>query len=121
MIRIGTDIVKVSRMAFFMEKPERLKRIFSSNEISQCLKKARPRESFGARFAAKEAFFKALGSGVSNQGIHFLDVEILNDETGRPVCYPSEKIKSRFSIQASDVSLSHEQEYAISSILLVLS
>ena len=82
---IGTDIVNIKRM----EKSLRNKnsafknKIFSKNEIIYCDKKNNPYSFYAKRFAAKEALSKALGTGI-RKGINFKDIEILNDNFGKP-------------------------------------
>ena len=82
---IGTDIVNIKRM----EKSLRNKnntfkdKIFSKKEIIYCDKKNNPYSFYAKRFAAKEALSKALGTGI-RKGINFKDIEILNDNFGKP-------------------------------------
>ena len=81
---IGIDIIEVDRIAEKIEKNSGFKElVFSANEIAYCESKAHKNEHYAARFAAKEAFFKALGTGWLN-GTSFNEVEITNDEHGKP-------------------------------------
>ena len=82
---IGTDIVNINRMEKSLKKNSSFfkNRIFSKNEISYCEKKKKPSQFFAKRFAAKEALSKALGTGI-RKGINFKDIEILNDNFGKP-------------------------------------
>jgi holo-[acyl-carrier protein] synthase len=81
---IGTDLIEVERVADKMEKKTGFKElVFSPAEIIYCEARANKYEHYAARFAAKEAFFKAIGTGWRN-GTAFNEVEIYNDEVGKP-------------------------------------
>ena len=81
---LGIDIVEVERIAEKIEKNNGFRElVFSAREISYCESKTHKNEHYAARFAAKEAFFKALGSGWLN-GTAFNEVEIINNEQGKP-------------------------------------
>src|SRR5947208_5090148 len=81
---VGIDIADVERVAQRIEKENGFKEmIFSVDEISYCESKANKFEHYAARFAAKEAFFKAIGTGWAN-GTAFNEVEVVNDANGKP-------------------------------------
>jgi len=82
---IGTDIVNIKRMKKTLKKKNSYfkERIFSKNEIIYCENKKNSFSYFAKRFAAKEAFSKALGTGI-RKGINFKDIEIFNDNFGKP-------------------------------------
>ena len=82
---IGTDIVNIKRMEKSLKKNGKVfkDRIFSKSEIIYCDKKNNPYPFYAKRFAAKEALSKALGTGI-RKGINFRDIEILNDNFGKP-------------------------------------
>ena len=82
---IGTDIVNIQRMKKLLNNKNNnfKKRIFSEKEIIYCEKKKNSSSYFAKRFAAKEAFSKALGTGI-RKGINFKDIEIFNDDFGKP-------------------------------------
>ena len=103
-MKIGCDIEKISR---FENKDEKfLERIFSEKEIAYCNSKKFPFQHYTARFCAKEALVKAL----SDKTLIFKDVEILNDENGKPhLKYKDFKI---------EVSLSHTKDYAQAVVLV---
>ena len=82
-IGIGTDIAEVARISKSIENISFKEKVFSKVEIAYCEAKANKAESFAARFAAKEAFFKALGTGWRG-GMAFNEVEVMNDELGKP-------------------------------------
>ena len=81
---IGTDLIEVERVADKMEKKSGFKElVFSPDEIIYCEARTYKYEHYAARFAAKEAFLKAIGTGWRN-GTAFNEIEIYNDEEGKP-------------------------------------
>ena len=82
---IGTDIISIKRINNSIKKGGHnfKKKIFSDREIKYCEKKRNPSAFYAKRFAAKEAFTKALGTGI-RKGISLKDIEIFNDTTGKP-------------------------------------
>jgi holo-[acyl-carrier protein] synthase len=81
---IGIDSIEVERIAAKIAKEQGFRElVFSPEEIKYCQSKAHPMEHFAARFAAKEAFFKALGTGWAS-GTAFSEIEILPDDKGKP-------------------------------------
>jgi holo-[acyl-carrier protein] synthase len=81
---IGLDSIEVERVGAKIAKGQGFRElVFSEGEIAYCQSKAHPYEHYAARFAAKEAFFKALGTGWVN-GTAFNEVEILPDAQGAP-------------------------------------
>ncbi len=113
-MKIGIDIVKVSRIRQLLEKygDKFLKRVYTEKEIEQCSKKGYFIESLAGRFAAKEAVLKALGTGKAI-GIRWRDVEILDTGHKPPEVnlygIPREKLGERHI----EISISHEREFAI--------
>ena len=102
MYKIGTDVVKISRLEKSIENQSFLNKVFTESEREYC-KKA---ENFAGIFAGKEAYFKALGTGLK---FPLTDVEIRHNENGKPYLYGIEK---------SDISISHDGEYAIATVIL---
>ena len=80
---IGTDIVDVKRIKKSLNNKLFLSRLFNKDEISKCGKTINSSNCFAKRFAAKEAFSKALGTGIS-KGINFNEIIILNEKNGKP-------------------------------------
>ena len=82
---IGTDIVNIKRIEQSLKKHKFTfkNKIFSKKEIYYCEKRKNPSAFYAKRFAAKEAFSKALGTGI-RKGVNFKDIEILNDNLGKP-------------------------------------
>jgi holo-[acyl-carrier protein] synthase len=83
-IGLGIDIIEVERIAAKINKNSGFREmLFSKNEIAYCEQKTNKFEHYAARFAAKEAFFKALGTGWQ-EGTSFSEVEVTNTEDGKP-------------------------------------
>jgi holo-[acyl-carrier protein] synthase len=119
---IGSDIVRVSRIErLITASGDRfLKRIYSSAEITYAAGKARPALHFAARFAAKEAFVKALGRGFRD-GIEWRDIEVENNQLGRPrilLHNRAAEISRRHNLLEPWLTLAHEQEYAQAFVIL---
>lgn len=118
---IGTDIFDVRRMKRAMDQDSGfLESVFTSDEIAYCIRLKNGHQNFAARFSAKEAFLKALGIGWRN-GISFREIEIFNDEMGKPnirLTGTSREIAEANGISAIHVSLSHSADYATAYVIL---
>ena len=120
---IGTDLVDVDRVKNFLSKGlEHLDGIFSVAETEYCTAKRYPERHFAARFAAKEAFMKALGTGWRG-GIRFCDIEVVLDDLGKPDIVLNGKaadiVKQSVSVNCQiHVSLSHLTHYAIAMVII---
>ena len=119
---IGIDIIEIKRFERALERWGRRlhERVFTPGELSICLAKAHPGRHLAVRFAAKEAFLKALGIGMF-QGVAWNDIEISNDPLGRPLMTvrgTAEQICQKKGIQEILVSISHEHEYGVAHVLL---
>ncbi|TWF37220.1 holo-[acyl-carrier-protein] synthase [Chitinophaga polysaccharea] len=121
-IGIGTDIVEVPRIAAKLAKGEGFRNlVFTPYEITYCEKQAAPADSYAARFAAKEAVLKAMGTGWGNGGINFDEIEIRSDEAGKPEVYLIGKGAARYAtmgIKKIWVSLSHEKSAAVAMVII---
>ncbi|MDA7715151.1 holo-ACP synthase [Pelagibacteraceae bacterium] len=122
---IGTDIVNVSRIKKSLKNKKFLKRVFNEKEIIKCEKIVNPHNCYAKRFAAKEAFSKALGTGISN-GINFNEIIILNRKSGKPYInlagQTKKTIKKKFNNKNSKISLSiaDEKKYAVAFVTISL-
>jgi len=121
-VGIGVDIVSIERMRHALERHgERfVKRIFTTAEQEYCRTHRDPAPYFAVRFAAKEALFKALGTGWA-QGITWVDAEVRRNEQGVPSLVLSgkaEEISGNLGARAIHVSLSHSEENAIAFVIL---
>lgn len=110
---IGVDIIEISRIARTIARwGERfLQRIYTEKELQVCRNRT---SSLAARFAAKEAVMKALGTG--RIGVGWREIEILRGDGGRPVVFLHGRAKARaqkMELQDLTVSLSHSRDYAI--------
>jgi len=83
LLGIGTDIVCVDRIKNSLKNKKFIKRVFNKKEIFKCKNIKTKTNCFAKRFAAKEAFSKALGTGISN-GINFNEIVVLNKKSGKP-------------------------------------
>jgi holo-[acyl-carrier protein] synthase len=112
---IGTDIIEVSRIAKVMERDIGFRdKIFSEGEIAYCEKMRNKYQHYAARFSAKEAFMKALGTGWRD-GIRFVEIEVAHDPLGKPLILLSGKAKElaeKAGMGEIHVSLSHVKEVA---------
>ena len=120
---IGTDIVKISRVEELISRygDRFLKRLFLPAEINYCQPKKRPAIHFAARFAAKEAMLKALGTGLS-QGISWKDMEVCRQSGAAPEFSFSGRVAElcrERGITSSMISLSHEHEFALAFIIII--
>ena len=118
---LGTDIVEVNRIAEKILQDAGFKEmIFSKNEIYYCEKQTFQYEHYAARFAAKEAFFKALGTGWAT-GTHFNEIEIIHDANGKPFFQLTGETKitlSPLNVENISVSLSHTKSMAIATVII---
>ena len=122
---IGTDIVSIKRIRLSLKKKNFIKRIYNEQEVLKCKKAAKQHNCFAKRFAAKEAFSKALGTGISN-GINFNEITVLNDKSGKPYINLKGKTKQQIKkifkqkkIKIS-LSLSDERDYAVAFVTVSL-
>ena len=115
---IGVDLVKNQRIKQSIKKKGFIEKIFSKKEIGYSQKTSNKVNFFAKRFAAKEAFSKALGTGFRGS-ISLKKIEILNDKMGKPYYYNSNNIKriiyNRFKIRSYDLflSISDETDYSV--------
>jgi holo-[acyl-carrier protein] synthase len=121
-VGVGIDIVDIRRVRRILERQgERfMRRVFTAGEQEYCLAHRDAAPYFAARFAAKEALFKALGTGWA-QGVSWLDAEVRRESSGAPrlVLSGGAEVAGRaLGTQAIHVSLSHAEEAAIALVIL---
>lgn len=118
---IGTDLIEVERVAEKMEKKAGFKElVFSADEIMYCEARTFKYEHYAARFAAKEAFLKALGTGWRS-GTAFNEIEICNDEEGKPEFRfhgLTAKTAAELKLGKIFVSLSHLKTMAAAMVII---
>lgn len=122
-IQTGVDIIEVNRIEEAIEKQKEvfLNRIYTQNEISFCERTNKMKyQHYAARFAAKEAIYKAISSKLPEDAKDiWTKIEIQNDVTGKPIAN-LDKLKLE-NIQSMDLSLSHLKEYAMASFVIIFS
>lgn len=121
MTRCGVDIVKVARIKEAIEKHggSFLRKVFTEVEIAYCESKKRKFEHLAARFAAKEAFYKALSP--QEVRLRFHDLEVRNQPNGAPQLIIAPEERRRLLLDEGvriSLSLSHDTEYAVAMVLL---
>lgn len=117
---MGIDLTEIHRIQAAIEKPAFVRRVFTPAEIEYCTSRGRQgAASFAARFAAKEAVMKAMGTGLA--GGTWQDIETLPDANGKPemFLYGSFRLLAeRLGVKEIFVSLTHAQDYAAAQVLL---
>ncbi len=121
---IGTDLVNTKKFSKIIKKNKKfIQRIYTKEEQNNCSLKFNKFNCFAKRFAAKEAFSKALGTGISN-GISFKGIEIINNSKGKPIIYLDKKNKkivkkilksNKFEIF---LSLSDDNPFVLASVII---
>ncbi|MBP3463154.1 MAG: holo-ACP synthase [Clostridia bacterium] len=116
-ISCGTDIIEISRIKKTIERLDEkfLDTIFTKNEIEYCEShKDNKYQHYAARFAAKEAVYKALNNVVDNDKMSWKNFEIINDTSGKPkINFQDDKIDK------IDISISHCKEYAVANVVVL--
>ncbi len=117
---IGTDIAEVSRFEKWVKNPDMFMRFFNSAEIMEGGNESARCQHYAVRFAAKEAFSKALGTGLA---FDLKDVFITNNPEGKPILNVQGSAKKLLEEKAGlsyniHVSLSHEKEYALAFVVI---
>jgi holo-[acyl-carrier protein] synthase len=118
----GIDIVEIPRIQQSVERfgQRFLDRVYTAAEQAYCLRKRRSAESLAARFAAKEAGAKALGTGIS-RGVNWLEIEVSREPGGRPTLHfhgRAAEIANRMGVAHTALSLTHTAELSFASVLL---
>ena len=119
---IGTDLSHAERFRKFLAPGKRglLERIFTPSERTYALGKRDPVPHLAARFAAKEAFLKALGLGL-REGMAWQDMEVVHDELGKPKLILTGRAAEIFrnrNLKEVHLSYSHDGEYATATVIL---
>jgi len=119
---VGIDLVENSRMEKIIKRWGRkfLGRIYSQGEIEYCGKYANESIHYGARFAAKESFLKALGLGLG-MGVKLSDIEVVNNENGEPSLVlhgEAKRVMNKRKITKIHLSLTHTKTYSSAIVLL---
>jgi holo-[acyl-carrier protein] synthase len=122
LIGTGIDVVEIERIAASIERyGERfLRRVFTAREIAYCQRKRNSAESYAARFAAKEAGAKALGTGIQH-GVTWTELEVRRAPGRRPTLHFSGRaleMAERLRVARISLSLTHSRTVAIASVML---
>jgi holo-[acyl-carrier protein] synthase len=120
---IGVDLVKIPRIAAALERfGDRFKdRIYTPQEIDFCQARGNPANNYALRFAAKEAFSKALGVGLRRHGIRWREVEVVSTPSGRPelrVQGRAAQLCDEHDIRGMFASLTDEGEFGVAVVVL---
>jgi holo-[acyl-carrier protein] synthase len=118
----GIDLVEIKRIHHSIERYGQrfLDRVYTAAEQAYCLHKRKSAESFAARFAAKEAGAKALGTGIS-QGVNWLEIEVARQPGGRPTLRfhgRAAEFAARLGAARAALSITHTAELAMASVVL---
>lgn len=117
---IGNDIIEIERIEKAISKENFIEKLCTRKEIENLEKKGNRVESYAGIFSAKEALAKAIGLGV--RGYSLTDMEVLNDEFGKPYILVSQKldeiIKKRFGEYRIELSISHSKQFATAVAIL---
>ena len=119
---LGVDLARIERFRRLLNdhKEAVLERLFTPGEQAYALKKVDPAPFLAARFAAKEAFLKALGLGL-RQGVSWREIEVVKDQAGKPMLELQGKTAQIFAARGGGhlhLSLSHDGDYAVASVVL---
>jgi holo-[acyl-carrier protein] synthase len=118
----GIDIAEIKRIQHSVERYGQrfLDRVYTASEQAYCLRKRNSAESFAARFAAKEAGAKALGTGIS-YGVNWLEIEVVRESSGRPTLKfhgRAAEFAARLGAVRAALSITHTTELAMASVVL---
>lgn len=117
---VGIDVVEVARMQVWLDKPEILNRYFYPAELADIRSRGDSAVlSLAARFAAKEAYGKALGTGM--RGIRLKDIQVQNDAHGKPEMFlhgTAAEALRRSGAWRVHLSMSHEREHALAMVVI---
>ena len=122
LIGSGVDLIEIERIADSIKRyGERfLHRVYTEQEIAYCNRKRAGAESFAARFAAKEAGAKALGTGIS-RGVTWSELQVRREPGGRPVLELSGRARllaQELGVKAISLSLTHSRDLAMATVMM---
>ena len=120
-VGIGNDIIEIERIEKAISKEGFKDKIYTQRELENIKKRGNRAETYAGVFSAKEAISKAIGTGVREFSL--TDLEILNDDLGKPYVVVSEKldkiIKSKKGDYQIEISISHSKKYAIAMTIIL--
>jgi holo-[acyl-carrier protein] synthase len=120
-VGLGTDLIETQRVQESVDRfgTRFLERIFTAGEIAYCQRKKNAAESFAARFAAKEAGAKALGTGIS-RGVSWKEFEVRREPSGKPTLHLSGRaaeLAAAMGIRRIQLSLTHSRDLAMAVVV----
>jgi holo-[acyl-carrier protein] synthase len=118
----GIDLVEIQRIQRSMDRygSRFLNRVYTAAEQAYCMRKRKSAESLAARFAAKEAGAKALGTGISF-GVSWLEIEVVREPSGRPTLQfhgRAREIADRLGVASAALSITHTADLAMASVVV---
>jgi len=118
----GIDLAEIGRIQQSIDRygSRFLNRIYTAGEQAYCLRRRKSAESFAARFAAKEAGAKALGTGIS-RGVNWLEIEVVREQGGRPKLQfhgRAAQIAAHLGVAHAALSITHTADLAMASVVL---
>jgi holo-[acyl-carrier protein] synthase len=118
---LGTDLIETKRVEESIDRfgDRFLERVFTEGEIAYCRRKKNAGESFAARFAAKEAGAKALGTGIS-RGVNWKELEVRREMSGKPTLHLSGRaaeLAEAMGVRRLQLSLTHSRELAMAVVV----
>jgi holo-[acyl-carrier protein] synthase len=120
-IGLGTDIIEVARIRKHIEAGFGFReKVFTSKEIDYCEQKTNKAQNYAARFSAKEAFLKAVGTGM-RQGLAFTDIEVVNDELGKPEMVlhgKAQELITKMGVTNLQISMTHLRDWVNAIVIL---
>jgi|AVFP01.1.fsa_nt_gi holo-[acyl-carrier protein] synthase len=118
-IGLGTDVIEISRIKAVIERHGNrfLKRVYTTAELTYCKSHKQTFACLAGRFAAKEAFAKALGTGIG-KAVAWNGVAFLPDAQGKPVCHLQPTVSMSLAGFSVHVSISHNTEQAMATVIL---
>ena len=120
-VGIGNDIIEIERIEKAISKEDFKDKIYTQRELENIKKRGNRAETYAGVFSAKEAISKAIGTGVREFSL--TNLEILNDDLGKPYVVVSEKldkiIKSKKEDYQIEISISHSKKYAIAMAIIL--
>jgi holo-[acyl-carrier protein] synthase len=120
-VGIGTDIIEVERIRKHIEAGFGFReKVFTTKEIDYCEGKVNKAQNYAARFSAKEAFLKAVGTGM-RQGLSFTDVEVVNNDLGKPEMHlygQALELIKRMGVTNLQISMTHLRDWVNAIVIL---
>ncbi|MBB5056444.1 holo-[acyl-carrier protein] synthase [Granulicella aggregans] len=121
-VGLGSDLIEIARVARSIDRfgTRFLRRVFTPDEIAYCQRKRNAAESFAARFAAKEAGAKALGTGISH-GISWPEIEVRREPSGKPTLHWTGRARERalkLGVRTAALTLTHSRDVAMAVVVL---